>query len=88
METPVILIAPVIGIGVLVGLPFVAGVGEKSWWRRPVAVFTVMFLAICWAGFTQLGTYTPWSPHMNAWSGDVVPRGLPGTPHAVGAPRR
>ena len=73
METPVILVAPVIGIGVLVGLPFAAGVGEKSWWRRPVAVFTVMFLAICWAGFTQLGTYTPWSPHMNAWSGDVVP---------------
>jgi ubiquinol-cytochrome c reductase cytochrome b subunit len=73
METPFILIAPMIGVAVLIALPFVAGVGEKSWWRRPVAVFSVMFLAICWAVFTQLGTYTPWSPKMNAWSGDAVP---------------
>jgi ubiquinol-cytochrome c reductase cytochrome b subunit len=58
---------------VLVGLPFVAGVGEKSWWRRPVAVFSVMFIAICWGVFTQLGTYTPWSPKMEAWSGDEIP---------------
>ena len=73
METPAILIAPVVGIAVLVALPFVAGVGEKSWWRRPVGVFSVMFLAICWAGLTKLGTYTPWSPHMQAWSGNVIP---------------
>ena len=73
METPVILIAPVIGLAVLIGLPFVAGVGEKSWWRRPVGVFSVMFLAVAWAGLTELGTYTPWSPHMQAWSGNVVP---------------
>ncbi len=73
IETPVMLIAPVIGIGVLVALPFVAGVGEKSWWRRPTAVFSLMFLAVCWAGFTKLGTYTPWSPHMEAWSGAAIP---------------
>lgn len=73
METPMILIAPVVGIAILLGLPFVAGVGEKYWWRRPVAVFAVMFLAVCWAAFTRLGTYTPWSPHMDAWSGDAVP---------------
>jgi ubiquinol-cytochrome c reductase cytochrome b subunit len=73
METPMILIAPVAGIGFLIGLPFLAGVGEKSWWRRPIGVFSLMFLAICWAGFTKLGTYTPWSPHMDAWSSDVVP---------------
>jgi ubiquinol-cytochrome c reductase cytochrome b subunit len=73
METPFILIAPAIAIIVLVAIPFVAGVGEKSWWRRPVAVFSVMFLAVCWGVCTQLGTYTPWSPHMEAWSGAVVP---------------
>ena len=73
IETPVMLGAPVVGIAVLVALPFVAGVGEKSWWRRPAAVFTLMFLAVCWAGFTKLGTYTPWSPHMEAWSGAVLP---------------
>ena len=73
LETPVILIAPIIGIGVLIALPFVAGIGEKSWWRRPVAVFSVMFLAIAWGILTHLGTYTPWSPHMDAWSGAPVP---------------
>lgn len=73
LETPFLLIVPPIAIAALIGLPFVAGIGEKSWWRRPVAVFSVMFLAICWAVFTQLGTYTPWSPQMNAWSGAVIP---------------
>jgi ubiquinol-cytochrome c reductase cytochrome b subunit len=73
METPFILIAPIIGVLILLALPLVAGVGEKSWWRRPVAVFSVMFLAICFGTFTQLGTTTPWSPQMNAWSGAVVP---------------
>ena len=73
METPFILIVPVIGILVLLGLPFVAGVGEKSWWRRPVAVFSVMFIAVCFGVLTNLGTYTPWSPKMDAWSGAAVP---------------
>ena len=73
METPMLLTAPVVGIGALIALPFIAGVGEKSWWRRPIGVFSVMFLAVCWAGFTKLGTTTPWSPHMDAWSQDAVP---------------
>jgi ubiquinol-cytochrome c reductase cytochrome b subunit len=73
METPFILIAPVVAIAVLIGLPFVAGIGEKSWWRRPVAVFSVMFIAVCWGVWTNLGTYTPWSPKMDAWSGAAVP---------------
>jgi ubiquinol-cytochrome c reductase cytochrome b subunit len=73
METPFILIVPPIAVAILVGLPFVAGVGEKSWWRRPVGVFAVMFIAVCWGVWTHLGTYTPWSPHMSAWSGDAIP---------------
>ena len=73
LETPFILLVPPIAIAILLGLPFVAGIGEKSWWRRPVAVCSVAFIAICWGVFTQLGTYTPWSPQMDAWSGAVVP---------------
>ena len=73
METPFILIAPVLAVLILLALPLVAGVGEKSWWRRPIAVFSVMFLAILFAVFTHLGTYTPWSPQMSAWSGAPVP---------------
>jgi ubiquinol-cytochrome c reductase cytochrome b subunit len=72
-ETPFILIVPPLAVATLVALPFIAGIGEKSWWRRPVAVFSVMFIAICWGVFTRLGSYTPWSPKMNAWSGAPVP---------------
>lgn len=73
VETPLIFIAPVIGIGVLVALPFVAGVGEKSWYRRPVGVLTLIVIAVGLATLTHLGTYAPWSPHMNAWTADEIP---------------
>lgn len=76
LETPFILIAPVIAVAVLLALPFVAGQGEKSWHRRPVAVLAVMSIAVGWAVLTHLGTYTPWSPEMEAWSGDPVPPAL------------
>jgi ubiquinol-cytochrome c reductase cytochrome b subunit len=73
LETPFILLVPPVAVAILIALPFVAGIGEKSWWRRPVAVCSVTFIAVCWGVFTQLGTSTPWSPQMNAWSGAVVP---------------
>jgi ubiquinol-cytochrome c reductase cytochrome b subunit len=73
METPFILIVPVVVIAILIALPLVAGIGEKSWWRRPVGVFVVLFVAVAFAELTHLGTYTPWSPQMNAWSGAPIP---------------
>jgi ubiquinol-cytochrome c reductase cytochrome b subunit len=73
METPFILIAPVVMIAGLLAVPFVAGEGEKSWHRRPVAILALTSVALLWAVFTNLATYTPWSPHMNAWSGDTLP---------------
>ena len=76
LETPFILIAPIIGIAVLLALPFYAGEGEKSWHRRPVAVLTLALVAVMWGTFTHLATYTPWSPIMNAWSGNSVPEKL------------
>jgi ubiquinol-cytochrome c reductase cytochrome b subunit len=73
METPVILIAPIIVIGLLLLLPFFAGEGEKSWRRRPVSVMSVLLIAIALGTLTRLGDVAPWSPVMNAWSGDPVP---------------
>jgi ubiquinol-cytochrome c reductase cytochrome b subunit len=73
METPVILIAPIIVIGLLLLLPFFAGEGEKSWRRRPVSVMSVLLIAIALGTLTQLGDVAPWSPVMSAWSGDPVP---------------
>jgi len=73
METPALLIGPVIVIGALLLLPFLSGEGEKSWRRRPIAVLTIMLVAVTLATFTHLAGYTPWSPHMNAWSSDPIP---------------
>jgi ubiquinol-cytochrome c reductase cytochrome b subunit len=72
-ETPLILIAPIVVLVVLLGLPFFAGEGEKSWKRRPVAVLTILLTAMALGAFTRLGRQTPWSPEMNAWSSDPTP---------------
>lgn len=73
METPALLIGPVVIIGFLVLLPFFAGEGEKSWKRRPIAVVTILLTAVALGTLTHLAGYTPWSPIMNAWSEDPVP---------------
>jgi ubiquinol-cytochrome c reductase cytochrome b subunit len=73
METPALLIGPVLAIIGLLLLPFLSGEGEKSWRRRPIAVLTVMLIAVALGTLTHLAGFTPWSPHMNAWSGDPVP---------------
>jgi ubiquinol-cytochrome c reductase cytochrome b subunit len=73
LETPFILTVPILGIAVLLALPFYAGEGEKSWHRRPVAVLVLVTVAVAWGVFTHLATFTPWSPVMNAWSGDPTP---------------
>src|SRR5712691_7439768 len=73
LETPALLIGPVVVILGLLLLPFLSGEGEKSWKRRPIAVLTVMLIAITLGTFTHLAGYTPWSPQMSAWSGASVP---------------
>ena len=73
-ETPILLIGPAVGIAVLIALPFLAGEGEKSWKRRPIAGLTVLLVAVALGTLTHLGTYTPWSPVMDAWSSEAVPQ--------------
>ena len=80
LETPALLIGPVVAIFALVLLPFVFGEGEKSWRRRPIAVLSILLIAVTLGTFTHMAGFAPWSPHMNAWSGDPVPeRFLKGT---------
>jgi ubiquinol-cytochrome c reductase cytochrome b subunit len=74
LETPFLLIVPAVAILVMLALPFFAGEGEKHWSRRPVALLVLIVIAVSLAVFTDLGTYTPWSPKMDAWSGDVIPQ--------------
>src|SRR6202522_3325066 len=73
LETPFLLIVPPLVIVGLILLPFLSGEGEKSWKRRPIAIVTVLLIAIALGTFTRMAQFTPWSPHMNAWSGDSVP---------------
>lgn len=76
METPVLLIVPPLAIGALLLLPFLFGEGEKSWRRRPIAVLTVLLIAVALRSFTHLAVYSPWSPEMNAWSAEPIPDDL------------
>jgi ubiquinol-cytochrome c reductase cytochrome b subunit len=73
IETPVLMVAPVLGIAALLLLPLFAGEGERHWARRPVAVLLVSVIAVTLGIFTHLGTYTPWSPVMNAWTSAPIP---------------
>jgi ubiquinol-cytochrome c reductase cytochrome b subunit len=73
LETILILTVPVIAIGLLLALPFISGTGEKSARRRPVAVLSVIVIFLALGTFNYLGTYSPWSPQMTAWSGGATP---------------
>lgn len=73
LETPVLLIGPVVALIVLVALPFVSGEGEKSWKRRPIAVLTTLLVAVALGTFTHLASHAPWSPVMDAWSSAPIP---------------
>jgi len=73
LETPILLIAPPLAILVLLLLPLFAGVGERSWKRRPVAVLTVLLLAVTLGSLTRSAQLAPWSPVMYAGNGSPVP---------------
>jgi ubiquinol-cytochrome c reductase cytochrome b subunit len=74
METPALLVGPVVAIIGLLLLPFIFGEGEKSWRRRPIAVITILLTAVVLGTFTNLAGTPPWSPVMDAWSGDPIPQ--------------
>jgi ubiquinol-cytochrome c reductase cytochrome b subunit len=73
LETPVMVVAPVLAVAAILLLPLVAGEGERHWARRPVAVLMVSVIAVALGIFTHLGTYTPWSPIMDAWTSAPIP---------------
>ena len=73
-ETPILLIGPAIGLIVLLALPFMAGEGEKSWKRRPIAVLSVLLIAVALGTLTHLAEHAPWSPVMDAWSSQPIPQ--------------
>ena len=73
LETFLLLTAPVLGVALLFALPFLSNTGEKSARQRPVTVVSVMLVFLTLGTLIYLGTYAPWSPHMEAWSGAPTP---------------
>lgn len=73
LETAVLFIAPGLMVLFLFLLPFISPIGEKSYRRRPVAVLSVIFIMLVLGVLTYQGSREPWSPKMDAWSGDPVP---------------
>jgi len=72
-ETPILLVGPPLAIALLLVLPFLAGTGEKSWRRRPVAVLGLLLIVLIVTALAGLGVTSPWSPVMDAWSAMPTP---------------
>lgn len=66
LEDYVILLTPLIGLGVLLALPFVAGRGERHPLRRPWAVAFVVFALAAIGALTIAGKRENWSPRFDA----------------------
>ena len=54
-------------------VPFISNRGERAPSRRPVAVLMVVVIYTALGALTYEGVSAPWSPEMNAWSGDPIP---------------
>lgn len=76
METPLILVLPVVLFGILMLVPFIAGKGERAATRRPVAVLSVLAIYTVMGVLTWAGHKSDWSPVMDAWSRLPVPRNM------------
>jgi ubiquinol-cytochrome c reductase cytochrome b subunit len=73
LETFVMLVFPVVLVLALLAVPFVSNRGERAPSRRPMAVLLVLVAGTLLAVLTYAGATAPWSPKMDAWSGDPVP---------------
>ena len=73
LETFLLIVLPPVLIGLLIAVPFLSNTGEKSARRRPIAVLTVLFIFLVLATMNYLGTFSPWSPQMMAWSSQATP---------------
>lgn len=72
-ETAIMLIAPAVGVLVLVALPFLSNSGERAPSKRPAMVLLAAFTVMAIAGLTWEGTTSPWSPVMDGWSSLPTP---------------
>ncbi len=72
-ETFIILVLPVLLTVLLLLVPFVNNRGPRALSQRPVPVLMVVVIYAVLGALTYEGASAPWSPKMNAWSGDPIP---------------
>jgi ubiquinol-cytochrome c reductase cytochrome b subunit len=73
VEDYLIIVAAPIALLALFMIPFLAGTGARAPSARPIASLSVILLITGLAVLSWLGTTSPWSPHMQAWTSDAVP---------------
>jgi ubiquinol-cytochrome c reductase cytochrome b subunit len=74
LETYMMLGLPAVMFVILVLVPLVASRGKRSVKDRPVAVLTVVLLAVTLPMLVIVGYQSHWSPHMQAWTAVPVPQ--------------
>ena len=73
LDTPFALIVlPILLLG-LIAMPLISPTGERYILRRPLSMVIAVTVLTVLVTTTWLGTYDPWSPDMNAWSGTPIP---------------
>jgi len=65
-------VLPTVAFALLFGLPFFSNEGEKHYSRRPISVMIVLLSYLGIGLLTYAGMTGPWSPHMEAWSGQTT----------------
>jgi ubiquinol-cytochrome c reductase cytochrome b subunit len=65
-ESYVIVLAPLLGVLMLLAVPFVSNRGERSLRRRPWALIIVIFIVTCIGTLWRAGVGARWSPSFNA----------------------
>lgn len=72
MEDFVIVYVLPLLIAIFFLVPFISNVGEKHPRKRPGAVILAVMVMLTLSVLAAEGVRSPWSPHMNAWSGEPV----------------
>ena len=72
-ETAIMLIAPGVGVLVLIAVPFLSNSGERAPSKRPAMVLVALVTVMAIAALTWEGTTSPWSPVMDGWSALPTP---------------
>src|SRR5205823_2753258 len=65
VEDLLIVFGPIVVGTALILMPFVAGGGERSPWRRPWAVALALTLVLGVTSLTYVGLRAPWSPRFD-----------------------